>query len=228
MSYDYNPAVTILPWPEDVEPNERVLSRTGKTSVLTSPLTRATQTQELVGGTWVLNLKFPPLDEEQQRALRVFLARLRGRSGYFYYPAESTVALIPPQPADQGPDLVSDEPRLAVQVAPGQLETEGWDDPAGALLFSAGEYVSYDDASGWRRLHVVVQDCYARDGGVATLKVQPPVRSSVVSGARLHIACPNGVFRLASDEEGRITKTAESGEVTISAIEAPPPRVMVD
>jgi hypothetical protein len=228
MSYNYNPAVTILPWPEDVEPSERVLHRTGKTSVLVSPLTRATQTQELVGGTWVLSLKFPPLDEEQQRSLRVFFARLKGMSGYFYVAAESTVAMIPEQPDDQGPDLVSDEPRLSVQLTPGQLETEGWDEPAGTLLFSAGEYVSYDDANGWRRLHVVVRDCYAQDGGLATLEVQPPVRASVTPGARLHIACPNGIFRLPSDDEGVITQTAESGEVSISAVEAFPPRVMVD
>lgn len=227
MSYVYNPNVRILPWPDMVECRERVLKRTGKTAAHVSPLDRTTQTQELVGGNWELSAQFPPLDEEQQRTMRVFTARLRGQAGYFYFAAESTVAPIPPQPVGQGPDIVSDGPRLAEQVSPGQLETMGWDEPAGALLFSAGEHISYDDANGWRRLHVVVEDCYAEPDGSASLKVRPPVRSPTAVGSRLHVDCPNGIFRLVSDEEGGITQTAESGDMSISAIEAPPPRVVV-
>lgn len=227
MSYLYNPHVVILPWPDSVECRTRVLTRTGKTAAHVSPLDRSTQTQELVGGTWVLSAQFPPLDDEQQRTMRVFIAKLRGISGYFYFPAESTVAPIPPQPTGQGPDIVSEGPRLAEQVSPGQLETMGWDDPPGTLLFSDGEHVSYDDADGWRRLHVVVGDCYAGPGGSASLKVRPPVRNAVAVGSRLHDVCPNAIFRLVSDEEGAITQTAESGEVSISAVEAPPPRILV-
>ena len=228
MGYVYNPEVEILAWPDTVECRTRVLSRPGKTAAHVSPLDRSTQTQELIGGNWELSAQFPPLDDEQQRTMRVFIARLRGRAGYFYFPAESTVAPVPEQPLGQGPEIVNTGPRLAAQVSPGQLETIGWDEPAGTLLISAGEYISYDDAEGWRRLHVVVHDCYARSDGLASLAVRPPVRSAIAVGGRLHVDCPNGIFRLVSDEEGGITRTAESGEFSISAVEAPPPRVIVN
>jgi hypothetical protein len=222
MSYVHNPRVTVLPWPTGVEPRTRTLHRKGKSSAHVSPLNRATQTQELVGGVWEGDIGFPPLDEEQQRKVRVFIARLRGTAGYFYFAAESTVAAIPAQPAGQGPDIV------AAQVYPRVLYTLGWDEAPGTLLIAKGEYISYDDAAGWRRLHRVVADCYAQPGGFAQMSVEPPVRHPIAPGGRLHLDCPNGVFRLASDEEGVITQNPESGDLSISIVEALPPRVVVD
>jgi hypothetical protein len=228
MGYIHNPRVTVLSWPTGVEPRTRTLHRTGKSSAHVSPINRATQTQELVGGVWTGKAQFPPLDDEQQRVMRVFIPKLRGTSGFFDFCAESTVAEIPAQPAGQNLDIVADGPRLAVQVSPRFLETHGWDDAPGTLLIGASEHISYDDATGWRRLHVVVEDCFAQPTGLASMKVEPPVRHAVAPDGRLHLDCPNGIFKLASDEEGAITQSPESGEMSISIIEAFSPRVIIE
>lgn len=228
MSYVHNPRVNVLPWPTGVEPRTRTLHRTGKSSAHVSPLNRATQTQELVGGVWKCSAEFPPLNDAEQRKMRVFTAKLRGSAGYFYFPAESTVAAIPAQPPGQGPDIVAEGPRLALQSAPRVLESQGWDAAPGRLLIAKGEHISYDDATGWRRLHVVVEDCYAQPGGLASMKVEPPVRHAVVPGGRLHLECPCGIFKLATEEEGAITQSPRSGEMSISMVEAFPPRVVVE
>lgn len=228
MGYVHNPRVQVLPWPTEVEPRTRTLHRTGKSNAHVSPLNRATQTQELVGGVWMCRAEFPPLNAAEQRWMRVFIAKLRGTAGFFYFPAESTVAPIPVQPPGQGPDIVAEGPRLAVQTSPRILETQGWEEAPGTLLIAKGEHISYDDATGWRRLHLVVENCYAQPGGVASMKVEPPVRHAVTPDGRLHLACPNGIFKLASEEEGAITQTPGSGEMSISMVEAFPPRVIVD
>lgn len=220
------PTPLILPWPASVEPRERTLHLTGKTTRHVSPLTRTTQTQELPGGRWILSATFPPLDTDQQRTMRVFLARLKGVQGYFYFPADATALPLPSQPAGAGPEMVTVGPRLAVQTGALTLRTRGWG--AGELVFSAGEYVSVDDAAGWRRLHLVTADAWSDNAGEAALQVEPPVRYETVENARLHYECPSAVFRLASDEEGAISQTADGfASLSIQAVEAPRPRSLI-
>jgi hypothetical protein len=229
MGYVYNPVWTVFPWPSELVPNSRKLRYAyagGKRFV--SPITGTTQTQTLPGGRWLLEASFSLLDEAQTRIARLFLTKLRGSAGLFYFPADSTIYPPVAQP-ESSPTPVSSGPRLATQNLAGKLRTRGWDAAPGELLLSAGEYVSYDDdLYGWRRLHVVVQNAYAASGGLCDLVVEPPVRPGLVVDAPLHVECPSGIFRLASDIEGALTETPDGAQLSIAAVQAARPYINVE
>lgn len=234
MGFSYNPQLPILSWPHDIQPNSRTLTLVTNTSRLTSPLSRTTQTQELPGARWTLRASFPSLDERQVKTLRAFIAKLKGSSGLFYFKATSDDTELVPQPTLEygaivmGPDVVKFGHRTRETFQGEELLSMGWEEAEGELVLEAGDYVSYDDFTGFRRLHVVTQDVYCEADGEATIPVEPPVRVQLPTNARLHIDRASGVFRLLDDEQCSVTVSADgTAMVTLEALEAVSPQVFV-
>lgn len=232
MGFYYDPQLRILTWPEDLRPRSQSLRLVTNTSKLTSPLSRTTQTQEWPGSRWTLDATFPPLDKREVKRLRAFLAKLRGAQGLFYWLARQDGDEPVSQPmsgedALMGPDVVTEGTRIYVTLGPGQpLQTLGWDAAEGQLILRRGDYVSYDDYRGFRRLHVVTDDTYALGSGFAIIPVEPPVRVQAPEGGRLHVGNASGVFRLVSDDQCAIRELPDGGaEVQLSAVEAVSPAI---
>jgi hypothetical protein len=72
----------VLAWPAGLSrPSGLTFSLKPNTQSFQSPLTRATQTLEMPGARWVAVLTWSDLGALEIRALRAFLAQLRGRAG---------------------------------------------------------------------------------------------------------------------------------------------------
>ncbi len=72
----------VLAWPAGLpRPSGLTFSLKPNTQAFQSPLTRATQTLEMPGARWVAVITWSELVASEIRALRAFLAQLRGRAG---------------------------------------------------------------------------------------------------------------------------------------------------
>lgn len=150
------------------------------------------------------------------------VAQMRGMSGRFYFPAEPGKGTITPQPsADNLAGFVETGPRVA-GTAGGLLQTTGWSQAEGELVCRAGDYISVDDALGWRHLFMLLEDAVAGADGTAELVVVPELAGvDLPAGAALHHGGnASGVFYLTDDSQGAIAE-APGGDYScsLSAIE---------
>jgi hypothetical protein len=99
------------------------------------------------------------------------------------------------------------------------LSTRGW--TALGQAMRAGDWLSFVDTRGRRRLHLVLADVNADASGIAALQISPPIRRAGADGAVVEIAAPSGIFMLPQDEAPQLNIRAPSlGQVTITMQEA--------
>lgn len=250
MSYASDTPVSVLKWPQELAPNAQTLHLQSNTTRFVSPFTRGMQTQEMPGGRFRLSFGLPPMRDTATRMARAFLAKLRGGAGRFYFRAEVTAAEIPDTGAAElvsfaaltvdstaltadGTRCTADATLIPVQfpaAATGATTAAGelivsTAAPTGAVLVQAGRHISYDGPSGWRRLHLVVDDAVVRRDGTVRIAVEPPIKELPAAAAPLHLTNPSGVFALVDDDQGALAlqlgRIAQG--IVIDAIEATPP-----
>lgn len=158
-------------------------------SVVASPFTRQTQTQQWPGGDWwEATVTLPPMTAKTAAAWRGFLAELRGRANVFQlsdpsaYPAQSGVGA--PVAATSGG---ANAPMTQ------SLVTRGWPASAFRLLLPGQQFqIGY-------RLHTVCEVVNSDAGGNATLTIWPSLRETPADGTQIVLAKPAGLFRLAQN-----------------------------
>lgn len=198
-----DPYQPIYAWPSDLVPAQQVLQLVPNSSTFESPWTAAVEADALPGTLWKLSVSFSALERSEYLRARAFIARLRGSSGRFYFPA------VPgsPAPAAQPPgiaDGASTGPRTAGFTASGHLLA------LEVPTVQAGDYVSVDDERGMRHLFLVVEDASADGAGITTLVCEPRADAfDIPSGGRLHLENASGVFHLTDDAQGRITENVD-------------------
>lgn len=225
-----------IPFPSELKPSSLSLHLVQATTRFESPFTRFMQAGLLPGSQFKLVAQFNGLDKRQQRIWRAFIAQMRGTAGRFYWPAVVSTEHEPVVPVtedtDGGPRLVADIVTTGPRVldgtgGPNGIVITGLPHANGELVLEAGDFVSYDDYRGHRRLHLVTEDAFAYGSGNARLIVAPEVRSDapqILYGARIHLDCPSGTFVLEDDVQGAIEETPDGfANVSLSAIEAVPP-----
>jgi hypothetical protein len=251
MSYAADTPITILPWPQTLQPSLMQLHLQSLTARFTSPLTRGVQTQELPGGRFRLSLNLPPMREDKAREARAWFAKLRGGAGRFYFRAEVNGGTIPAlfaaEPVNtraltvDGDTITADLSSTRLTADATQIEspfsaaaTGSTADPmvieatttayTGAVVAEVGQHISFDGASGWRRLHVLTEDAIAAADGTVQFTVEPPLREFPMVGSPLHLLCPSGVFMLADDDQGALTLQPGrvTAGITVDAIESYP------
>lgn len=249
MSYSADPDVPVLKWPAALRISSHQLHLQSLTARFVSPLSRSVQTQELPGARFRLSFSLPPMRAEQSLALRAFLAKLRGGSGRFYFRAEVTAAEIPSAGAPEiGPTapltvdtslLTADRSTITIDATtiPSPYPATATGNTAnpsrivgttaqqvGTVMLQAGKHISFDGPSGWRRLHLLVEDAVVQTGGVVNFTVEPPLREFPAAGAPLHLANPTGIFQLVDDDQGLLTRSSSRivDGLVIDAIESHP------
>lgn len=252
MATTFTTSQPIRPWPAGVCPSEMTLQLQAHTSRFSSPFTRTTQTQELPGGLFRLILSFPPIQGEQIDMARAWFARLRGAAGRFYWPANGTDFRIPSAYASEQltftrldvsttritvdrTDITIDADLVALEpvFTPDGLSTDRTRITGTLWLNSnqkplrAGGYVSFDDADGWRHLHVVVEVILSAVGP-DVIVIEPPMRYMPTSSTAIHVINPSGVFALNDDDQGALSlEPGGFGRVaTVEATQALPIRVI--
>lgn len=181
------------------------------TQVFQSPLSRATQTQELPGSLWGGTFTYPPMTRAQAGEWLAFLLRLRGQSGRFY---GGDVTYSSPRGVATGTPLVDGASQTG-----STLNTKGWSTTVTGILL-AGDYIAYDVSSGLRQLHMVVTDADSDGSGDSALTIEPPIRESPADSASIIIASPTCVMRLISDDQAAWDiDTAKHHGLAFSAVE---------
>lgn len=202
--------MTVLTFPAIRRPSEASERLIGLTQTHESPFDGTMQTLEMPGARWEFTITWQTLSSDDRREMAAFLARLRGRAGRFTYgPFWS------PRRATGGGTPVINGAGQSGEV----LSTTGW--AANAQVMRAGDWLSYVDTAGRRRLHQVVADATANASGVAALTISPPIRRAGADLAAVEIAAPIGTFMLPQDEAPGLNIRAPSlGQVTITMREA--------
>lgn len=202
--------MTVLTFPAIRRPSEASERLLGLTQTHESPFDGTMQTLEMPGARWEFTITWQTLSSDDRREMAAFLARLRGRAGRFTYgPFWS------PRRATGGGTPVINGAGQSGEV----LSTTGW--AANAQVMRAGDWLSYVDTAGRRRLHQVVADATANASGVAALTISPPIRRAGADLAAVEIAAPIGTFMLPQDEAPGLNIRAPSlGQVTITMREA--------
>lgn len=238
----------VLPWPAGIKPSEITLHIQANTSTFTSPFTRSTQTVDLPGALFGLEAAFPPVPLAAARLndFRAFVARLRGGAGRFIFPA-NTCRYAPPGigegerttwmpltsddyfvTADSDSvlidaDRVRMESAFTVTSCPDNVTILGtlWANSQRAPL-RMGSYISWDDATDWRHLHMVVGLDLHPVTGAATLTLEPPMRALPTPETLMHVHSPSGIFRLVDDGQLAIRNAARMGTFSVQAQQAFP------
>lgn len=175
-----------------------------------SPLSKSAQTYELPGARWAFTAEWPPLQSEERRLMRAFLAELGGQAGRF------TVHNWE-QPTIAGSGSAG-SPSPAVNAG-GQtgnsLATKNWT-PSSTGLLLPGDYFGVNG-----ELKIVTASVSSDTGGLATISFRPPLRSSPAAGAALDLTRPETEFMLTdSTVEWAVGEGNLFAEFVIDAIEA--------
>jgi hypothetical protein len=143
--------------------------------------------------------------------MAAFLSSLRGMAGRFFF---SPAQWSPRRATGGGAPVIDGDFQAGTTLA-----TRGWTALGQAML--AGDWLSYVDTRGRRRLHMVVADASADAAGLAALLVTPPIRRAGADGVAVDVVAPAGVFMLPQDEAPQMNIRAPSlGQVTITMQEA--------
>jgi hypothetical protein len=209
--------VPIQSWPVSVKPSQLSLTLIPNSTTVTSPFTGAPQSEARPGTCWRVDESFTSLDVDHARLARATVAQLRGSSGRLYLQAEPGRGVIAPQPvAGNLVGVVDAGPRVA-GTAGGLLQTMGWSQAEGELIYRAGDYLSVDDAKGSRHLFMLLDDAVVGVDGASELVVTPELGGvELPAGAGIHHGGnASGVFYLVDDGQGQIAE-APGGDYSLS------------
>lgn len=234
----------VLPWPQRIRPAEIGAHLQFSTSAFVSPFTRTAQTTELPGALFQVDVSFPPIGGPLLGEFRAFIGKLRGGAGRFYFPAHCCTYTPPaqyqpervtiiPLTADRT-TITADSTEISADATEVQYETVFTTSHCpdavtivGTLWLNSNErpvapggYISWDDATGWRHLHLIVD--VQRGMVETTLTVEPPMRAQPTPATPMHVHAPSGIYRLVDDGQGAIRQAAGKGSFTVSAVEARP------
>lgn len=157
-----------------------------------SPFTLQQQAFEWPGAMWVGEIALPPVVRSFGGAiLEAFVASLHGRSGTF---------LLGPRHAKRilGTSAGSGVTVNGAGQTGAALAVAGVG--AGATIL-AGTFLQVTDGT-TARLHMVVENATADGSGLATLTIEPELRSSPAASSAVVFDEPVGTMRLTTDELG--------------------------
>lgn len=161
--------------------------------IFESDLNMSIQTGGMPGSRWVGSLTIPRLKGPEIRALKAFLASMKGRQGRFRF--------APPD-LDQmgtmsGSGVVDGSGQLGETIS-----TTGWN-PDQEELFLPNDYVQIGDS-----LHMITETIASDGSGNADLKLSPPVEVSPASGEHIVKDNPKAIMMLSEPDQARWTLTA--------------------
>lgn len=157
------------------------------TQVFTSPLTQATQTNELGGARWAASYTTTRLTRAQASPLKAFLMQLKGQVNYFYgYDPDCKL----PLGVATGTPLVMGSSQVGESVV-----TDGWT-PSVTGILKAGDLIQVGT-----ELKMVTADINSNASGVATIPIRPSIRQSPADNSPIVTNTPKCIMRLMDDSQ---------------------------
>lgn len=197
--------MAILTFP-DVSVSSVEWGLVSNTQTHTSPLSGIVQTLELPGTKWQATIKIDCLTIADHRKVTSFRAALRGQAGRFYlynhfHSTPSGVATGTPQING------------AAQTG-GTLLTKGWTISQTGILL-AGDYIGFGD-----ELKIVTADANSDGAGLATVSIEPPIRTSPADSASITTTEPTCIMRSVESVSSSTNMPNRVSSFIITAIEA--------
>mgnify|MGYP000846173780 CR=1 FL=1 len=190
-----------IAWPAvSVEPHRFEWWLESMTQEHRSPLTGATQTQELRGARWACRVEYYHLQEDDCRLMWAFHGQMRGRAGrvsvpHFGRPRPHGVGGGSPTVDGAG------QTGATLNVASGPLSTSGWLVP--------GDFLGVNG-----RMHMVTATTNTDGTGDAAVAIAPPLGSSPANGAAVTLVLPTITMMLGSDRNGWTYEPGMAGRHT--------------
>jgi hypothetical protein len=204
--------MTILTFPA-LTPRSADFGLVSNTQAFMSPISGTTQTLEMPGARWRVQMAFDGLDDAEIRLLKTFLVQCRGMGGRFYY-GDPLYLKNGPTGIATGTPLVNGASQTGTS-----LITDGWTVSQTGIV-KAGDYLHFDNASGGRELHMIVADANSDGAGDATLSIEPAIRVAPADDAAITISGAMAQMRL-SDNDMRWQESAPAfGSIVIDAVES--------
>ena len=235
--------VAIQKWPLAARPSEVTMHLKFNTGTFSSPFTRTTQTIEWAGALFGLSANFPPTRPDTANIMRAFFASLRGMAGRFYFGAYACRYSPASMYASERITVIQLTADTITITADSSIHTADKTTIGMESLFTVtsststtitgtlwlnsnkypfgvGSYLSFDDARGWRHLHIVTAMTAA--SGVTTLTVEPPMRAFPTSSTPIHIHQPSGIFMMSDDDQGSMNQSMGKFNFSLSATQSHP------
>lgn len=177
------------------------------TQVKTTVLSGITQTVELPGARWAGSLTFIDMTPVEAAALKVFMLRLRGSAGRFFY---GDVAHTSPFNTVTGsPTIESSSTNRVIQVTLG----------ASSPVFSPGDFIQVgtDDQ---RELKMVLSSAVV-SGDTHDLTIEPAIRRTDYVGLDVVYTNPTAVFFLSASDQAKWSTRSKAllSDMTLDFIE---------
>lgn len=193
-----------------LQPSGAEFSLIGNTQVQTSPLDGTQQTLEMPGARWEFTISWEFLPEDHMRVLSAFLSSLRGRGRKFLWAPTRFYAR---KGVATGTPLV-----MGANQSGNLLATDGW--TSSGVAYQAGDWIAVRDQAGRQWLHMLEEDAAAA-GGIATLKITPPIRRAPLDNEPIVLATAWGRWQLTDDRTPPIQlRPPLSGAVAVTFREA--------
>jgi hypothetical protein len=175
-----------------------------------SPFTFSQQTYVHQGNAWALDVQLVPMRLADAENCVALLAALNGREG--------TVLIPPPGNSGGVRGTWAGSGQVAGSHAAG-LKSIAMDGFNPFATMRAGDWFSTGSGS-TTHLYKVVQDATADSNGTVTLEIWPRLRTTLADNDTLTISAPNGIWRLANNENSYNLDLAQIYGLTAAFIEA--------
>ena len=159
-------------------------------AVNVSPYTYSSQSADFGGYAWRTVVTLPPMKREEADEWQVFFMQLHGRFGTFLLgdPDSKTI---------QGGCTGTIQTNAAHSVGAYDVTIDGA--PASTIIFKKGDYVQFGSGA-TSKLHMIVADITSNSSGVATLQIEPPLKTALSDNSTVVYSNTKGVFRMDSNE----------------------------
>lgn len=168
--------------------SEWSISRTVAVSI--SPFTYGSQSADFGGSVWQTTVKLPPMKRDQAVQWQVFFMQLHGRLGTFKIgdPDAKTIR--------GGLDsTINVNGTFSIGAYSIGIENA----TASTLIFKTGDYIQFGSGA-TQKLHMVTADCTSNGSGVATVEIEPPLKSALANDSAIIYSSAQMIARLDSND----------------------------
>ena len=159
---------------------------TNNNAIVRNPFTAQHQIQERDYSQWSATVSLPPMRVDEAREWIVFLMRLKGRAGTFYFGDRSI------------PNNVSLPGTTRVAATAGSYDIQANIPPTATGSLVSGQFIQINTGI-LSRLHMVASASTPNAAGNLTITLEPPLKADVPANTSLIFDNPKGVFRMATN-----------------------------
>lgn len=161
-------------------------------AVSTSPFNYNSQASDFGGAVWSTTVSLPPMLRADADEWQVFFMQLHGRFGTFLLGDPDSKAI-------QGACTGTINVNGSHSVGAYDISVEGA--PNSTVIFKKGDYIQFGSGA-TQKLHMIVGDVTSNGSGVATVPIEPPLKTALADDSSIAYANTKAVMRMDSNDLG--------------------------